>query len=177
MIMNNKKISFLAFKSRFSKDLSIKEINDICKLKNQKWKFGIQSQKNWFNNNIKKNDIHNLLYINSNLAGYTSLRKKIYNLSQSTKKLKYILFDTFIIEKNFKNKKLSNFLMDFNKMIIKQNNIISILLCEKILVGYYKKRGWLKVKKGVINLRITSNKSNIMFYNSSANFKKLINLK
>lgn len=167
--MKNKKISFLVFKSCISKDLTAKEIINICKLKNQIWKFGIQSQKNWFHKNIKKNDIHNLLFINSRLVGYTSLRKKICKINTQTKQLKYLLFDTFIIEKNFRNKKLSNFLMDFNKLIIKQTNIISFLLCEKTLVSYYKKRGWLKIKKEDINLGNIPIKSNVMIYNVKAN--------
>ena len=62
-----------------------------------------------------------------------------------------------------------HFLMDFNKLIIKQTNIISFLLCEKTLVSYYKKRGWLKIKKEDINLGNIPIKSNVMIYNVKAN--------
>ena len=38
--------------SKNTKQLSNKEIKDICFLKNEKWKFGIKSQLNWFKKNV-----------------------------------------------------------------------------------------------------------------------------
>ena len=43
--------------------LSKKEIKNICILKDTQWKYGIKSQLNWYKKNIKKEDIHNLLFI------------------------------------------------------------------------------------------------------------------
>ena len=56
--------------------LSKKEIKNICILKDTQWKHGIKSQLNWYKKNIKKENIHNLLFINSKLIGYTLLRKR-----------------------------------------------------------------------------------------------------
>ena len=67
-------------KSTSSKKLTQKEIKEICLLKDKQWKYGTKLQLEWFENNIKKNDIHNLFYINSKLVGYTLLRKRIYKL-------------------------------------------------------------------------------------------------
>ena len=64
--------------SKLTNQLSKKQIKMICRLKNIHWKFGIVAQKNWFKKNIKKNDIHNLLILNSKLIGYTLLRKRTY---------------------------------------------------------------------------------------------------
>ena len=44
--------------------LSKTEILQICKLKEEQWKYGIKSQIDYFNKIIKKNDIHNLFFIN-----------------------------------------------------------------------------------------------------------------
>ena len=37
------------FKSIISKKLSSNDVNNICRIKNTHWKFGIQNQRNWFN--------------------------------------------------------------------------------------------------------------------------------
>ena len=37
-----------------SSKLSKAQINSICKLKDKQWKYGIKSQINWYNKNIKK---------------------------------------------------------------------------------------------------------------------------
>ena len=72
-----------SLKSIVSDKLTNNEIKQICLLKDKQWKFGIKSQLEWFKNNIKKFDFHNLFYIKSKLVGYTLLRKrtcKIENL-------------------------------------------------------------------------------------------------
>jgi len=53
-------------KSIVSNKLTNNEIKKICFLKDKQWKFGIKSQIKWFERNIKKYDIHNLLYPFSN---------------------------------------------------------------------------------------------------------------
>ena len=40
--------------SYFTLDLKKETINKICLLKDSHWKYGIDSQINWFNKNIKK---------------------------------------------------------------------------------------------------------------------------
>ena len=80
--MNFNLISFNT--SQLSKD----KVAQICKLKDSQWKFGIKSQHQWFKDNVKKNDIHNLFYIKSKLIGYTLLRIRLYNTDNNSKKKK-----------------------------------------------------------------------------------------
>ena len=81
--------------------LSKKEIKNICILKDTQWKYGIKSQLNWYKKNIKKEDIHNLLFINSKLIGYTLLRKRMCFVNKVKKK--YLLFDTLVLDKKYRN--------------------------------------------------------------------------
>ena len=83
--------------------LSNKLIKEICNLKGDQWKFGIQSQLEYFKKNIKSNDIHNCFYINNKLIGYTLLRKRKFIFQN--KKSSYLLFDTLIIRKDLRKKK------------------------------------------------------------------------
>ena len=140
----------LSFKSKKTKNLKGKEIHEICKLKSQFFKYGLSSQKKWFYENIKSYDIHNLLFINSRLAGYTCLRlRKMFSKKRFSK---YFLFDSLIIDKNFKKKNFSYLLMNFNSFIIKNNLKLSFLICDKALVNFYKKFNWKLIEKKRIKI-------------------------
>ncbi len=72
--------------------LSKKNILKICKLKNENWRYGVNSNLNWFKKNIKKNDIHNLFFLNKRLIGYTLLRKRIAIIKKKIIQEKLIIF-------------------------------------------------------------------------------------
>jgi predicted Zn-ribbon and HTH transcriptional regulator len=65
--------------------LTKKQIKEICKLKNQQWKYKLQSHMDHFRKNIKRDDIHNLFYINTKLIGYTLLRKRTFKVNKKSK--------------------------------------------------------------------------------------------
>ena len=158
-------------KSIASDKLTNKEIKDICLLKDTQWKFGIKSQINWFNNNIKKNDLHNLFYINSKLVGYTLLRKRTFEIKALNKKAKYLLFDTLVIDKKYRDIQLSKLIMNFNNMIIKRSTLFSFLICKDKLVSFYKKNNWKKLNKKTFNIVDYPFSSNGMIFNK-LNFNK-----
>ena len=146
--------------------LNKNKIIEINRLKDSEWSFGVNSQLDWFKNNIKKNDIHNLLYFKSKLIGYTLLRRRSFNSKNKLKK-KYILFDTFIIHKNYRNKKLSNLLMIFNNTIIRETGLFSFLICKNDLVGFYKKYNWIKLNKKNIKVADYPFSTNGMLFNTN----------
>ena len=155
----------IILKSILTKNLSITDINLICKLKDQEWKFGINSQKNWFKKNVKLNDIHNLLYIKSELVGYTLLRKKTLINKKLKKRFNYLLLDTLIIKKKNRGKKLSNLIMNLNNCVIAQTGFFSILICDKKLVIFYKKFGWIEFEKKYFILNNMILKKKCMIFN------------
>tara|TARA_Y100000766_G_scaffold69389_1_gene58121 strand:- start:294 stop:800 length:507 start_codon:yes stop_codon:yes gene_type:complete len=126
--------------SKLRKEISAKELKEICSLKDQYWKHGLKSQLLWFKKNIKKNDICNILKINKRIIGLTILRKR--TLVIGGKRKKYILFDTLIISKKYRKKNLSKFLMILNNYVILKKNLISLLFCKKKLIKFYEKFGW-----------------------------------
>ena len=152
MKSNNLKKVSISFHSIVSTKLKKKQINEICLLKDKEWKFGIKSQMNWFDRNIKRDDIHNLLYINTKLIGYTLLRKRFCKLNNIAKKKTYLLFDTLVIDKKFRNNNYSTLLMNFNNKIIKKKGFFSFLICKKKLVKFYIKNGWKKLNKNKIKI-------------------------
>ena len=161
-------------KSTLSNKLTYKVIKEICFLKDKQWRYGIKLQLKWFKNNIKKNDLHNLFYINSKLIGYTLLRKRTYKYENLNNKIQYLLLDTLILDKKFRSRKLSSLLMNFNNEIIKYSGLSSFLTCEDELVDFYKKNNWKKLNKNKFNIGDNIFTSNGMIYNRIGFNKKCI---
>lgn len=150
--------------SKMTSQLSKKEIDEIIRLKNTHWNYGRNSQKIFFKKKIKNKDMHNLLYLNKKLIGYTALRYSNYK-NLKNKKINYLHFDTMIINKKFQKKNYSVLLMIFNNFIIRKKNKTSILLCNYSLISFYKKFNWkLLNKKILLSFKLTSDKY-IMTYN------------
>tara|TARA_B110000003_G_C16649950_1_gene533737 strand:- start:123 stop:614 length:492 start_codon:yes stop_codon:yes gene_type:complete len=156
--------------SVFTKNLNNQTIKKICKLKNSHWKFGFKSQIKYFKNNLKKNDIHNLIIKDNELIAYTALRN--LNLFINKKKIRYLRFDTLIINKKFRGKGYSNKIMELNNTIIKNKKKPSILVCKKNMVKFYSNHGWVIIKKN--RIKITKNlQKNFMIYNKILNNKSI----
>ena len=102
--------------SQYTKNLNKLKIDKICKLKKQNYSaWNLKSQKIWFKKNIKKNNIHNMIFIKNKLIGYNCLRGYYYK-----KKLIFYLFDTIIVDKKFRNLGISKFIMSKSNEIIKK---------------------------------------------------------
>ena len=136
-------------------------IDSICKLKNSHWKTSFILQKEFFIKNCKKNDLHSILIYNKKITGYTMLRKRKLN-----KKNFYLLFDTLIIDRKFRNKGFARILMNYNNLIIRRNKLSSILICEKKLISFYRKFSWT-----LSDFKMKNSNKFIMSYN----YKKLYN--
>ena len=152
-------INILSYKTS---QLSNKLINNILELKNSHWKRGMKSQKRFFKNNILRNDFHVLLLFKNKLSGYVLLRKKKYIFKN--KKYNYLHFDTLIIKKNLRNKKLSPFLMSYVNSILNLEKKISFLYCDKNMFGFYKKYGWKKTQKKKFKLSYHNNKKILLIH-------------
>ena len=133
--------------SKMTSKLTKNEILKICYLKNTYWKYGMKEQIDWFKKNVQNNDIHNLLFLDKKLVGYTALKKRIFFSIRNNSFLKgnYLLFDTLIIDRKYRKKKLSTLLMRFNNNIIFQNRKTSFLVCRSSQVNYYLKYNWKKL--------------------------------
>lgn len=168
----------LKLKSKITNNLTKNQILQICKLKDSHWDYGLKSQFKWFENKLKKNDIHNLLYLKKNLIGYTLLRVRTCIIKNTIKK-KYLLFDTMIIDKKNRNKNYSKLLMNFNNKIIKKYNYFSFLICDKYMVNFYKKHNWKNIlKKNIIFLDHSFSKKAMTLNNKLINntkFKLFVN--
>ena len=107
-----------------TKNLSIKQINKICKIKMQKWKFNFKSQKKFLLKNYDLDDIHQMVLIKDKIVGYNCL-KFIKNLNKTI-----IIFDSLIIDKNYRGMGISNMILlsSINEIKNKKNSATYILI-------------------------------------------------
>ena len=131
------------FSSQTTDKLNKKKIFQICLLKNLFWNYGKKKQFLWFKENVKKNDIHNLVYFNELLIGYNLLRKRVFYLGNI--KYFYLYFDTLIIHPKFRNQKIANFLLKINNEIFRKKKLHSFLICKKKNKFFYKKFNWTQI--------------------------------
>ena len=129
-----------------TKNLSIKQINNICKIKMQKWKFNFKSQKKFFLNNYNLEDIHQIVSINDKIVGYNCL-KFTKNLNKTI-----MIFDSLIVDKKYKKMGISSIILfsSINEIISKKKQCY--LYCDKILQKYYEKFGWMRINKKKISM-------------------------
>ena len=132
--------------------------------------FSLQNQINWFKKNIKKNYLHNLLYLNDKLIGYNCLR--VYGLNNNRN---FILFDTVVIKKKYRSLGYSKKILYKSNRIIKKKKIFGILFCKREMIIYYKKYGWKLLK---LNKNYKSKiKLSCMVYNLKKKINNFYNIK
>jgi len=161
-----RKKNFLV-KSILSSNLSEDLLIEISKLKNEHWKYTLKNQLNWFKNNIKRKDIHNCLFLDDNLVGYTCLRKR--EIFSKKKKMSFLLFDTLIIKKKLRKRSLGSKIMKFNNKIILKQKLPSFLLTIKKNMDFYYKNKWKQISNKFIFTNHLVDKNKVLM---GFNFKK-----
>lgn len=150
---------------------------EICKLKKTFWNYSLKSHKEWFKKNVRKNDIHILLFNEKQLVGYNLLRKRNYYLELKKRiKKNYYYFDTLIVKKKFRKKNLSKKILDRSLSFSRKTNLPLILICKKKHVNFYKKFSFQLLKKNNFKFMDHKFKFNSMIYSKKIN-KHLISNK
>lgn len=160
----------LELKSIKTRNLKKQQILQICKLKDSQWKFGIKEQLKFFKEKIKNKDIHNCIFLKKKIVGYTALKRR--KIISNKKNFNYLLFETLIIKKDLRGKKLSYLMMQLNNKVIIKNKLTSFLICKNKLVNFYKKHHWKKINKKKFIVMDYPFKTNGMFFNFLALEKK-----
>ena len=152
-----------------TKDLTKKNIKDICKLKNQYWTYTIKEQLEWFKVNVKPSFVHICLFLKGKLIGYTLLASNFYKNKENS--FKFYLIDTVVITESFRKKKLSNLLMSEINLFLKERKKLGLLICDPKMVKFYEKYSWktFNIKKFKLNIDLKNKKSMVFNYINNNN--------
>lgn len=160
-------------KSFQTKYLSKKNIKKIFEIKNENWKYGLNSQKKFFIKNILPDDYHVLLFFKKKLIGYTAFRKR--KIISNKLRQNYLLLDTIIISKKYRKKTFTKKLMMFNVNLIKKSKISCFLFCNKAKTRFFKRYNWTILPKSRFKVEDKITKKCCMCLNTK--FKKGKNIK
>ena len=145
----------MKFQSIKTLELTNKEIDQILNLKNTYWEYGYDSQFDWFKKNAQPDDLHNVMKIKDNLIGYTFLGHRSFEIVKSDNKkesLKYTLFATLILKKDYRNYFYASKMMKYNSETIKKIDKPSFLLCHGKNMKFYKHFNWRKLDESSFNV-------------------------
>lgn len=139
-----------------TKDLSPDQLSAIAQLKDQHWKYGIESQKEWIRKNILSDDTH--LMLNSIEGGVKRLRAYLHLAAVEVQTdgvlSEMIGIGNVCVDAEVEHKGFGRLLMDTAEIYITSLNKTGILLCKPKVEGFYQSCGWKIVNGG--NVQISS---------------------
>ncbi len=139
--------NYFSFKVIKTKQIKSSELKKILLLKKSYWKYSLNSQKKFFYKNYKFNDKHILLYNKKKLIGYNCLKNtKINNI-------KCLLLDSFIVEKSYRGKGISNMLISKSMNEILNLEKKAFLLANKNSTKLYTGFGWKIIRSKFFNTK------------------------
>ena len=134
-------------------------INSICIFKDIFWKYGINSQLEWFNKYVNLDDKHYIIYNPDTIAGYGLIRKVN----------DYYIIDNILVGDKYRK-------IGFGKQIVynlcKDIDKTIYLLCEEHNIIFYEKLGF-KIDNKVELLDKATDNLNVMSNNNSKSLKKI----
>lgn len=159
-----------------NKEINQLLIDKICKFKMKFWKYNFNSQLNFFYENHNSNDLHFILVNNNRILAYNVLKKRIFTkLDKSKNNIKkyFFLFDSFLVDENYRNQNLGSKHLKENKIYLKKVGKPGFLLCKKRLINFYKKNGWNLIINKNFKVKNYEKKKHLMSFNFNLSKKNV----
>lgn len=154
-------------------ELTAKNIIDVFDVKDQRWAYGISSQKKWFKKNINHDDYHILIYFEKKLLAYANL--VIMKALINNMPIESFGIGNVCTCASFSNKGFGRLLMTAINTFLKQQEKTGLLLCKNELVTFYQSNGWKLVECEKIYFNENHLECKAMYYNLSTVFSNCIN--
>ncbi len=160
-------------------EISMDDLENIAKLKEQYWAYGIHSQMKWIEKNLQNNDKHLMIKASEDekkvLLAYMNLTNILAEINGN--QCAVIGVGNVCVERKFEHKGWGKKLMNEANHFIETSGKLGFLLCKTELIGFYKKCGWLKFARGVeVYVCGTLYDKEVMSYptDQEINYKKLL---
>lgn len=149
-------------------DIDRECMNKIVALKQQHWNYSYDSQINWMDENIRKDDEHLCMKLNGELIAYLNLTEIFCTTDKLS--IKAWGVGNVCVDKRYSKKGFGTALMTATNSFIKEQNRNGILLCHENLIPFYEKSGWMQLNGNmVITVAGISFEHSLMTLNSVIN--------
>ena len=150
-------------------ELELRDINEICILKDQHWPLGLKKQFGlWF---VITNETDKLFLLEKNKKIISFLRLKLRQILVNNK-----IFDSFYltevcVDKSYQNQGWGKKIINESQNIIIKDKMNAYLLCNIDQKEFYSNLGWTYIKKiftkedSNTNIQKISNEKACLFYN------------
>ena len=152
-------------------ELEKSELNAILELKQQHWKYDYESQLQWFKKNIKKNDLHLLIYEQAELIAY--LNAVWIDVEINSEQIKALGIGNVCVALCYRNIGFGQLLMATINSFLKSQNICGFLLCKDALVAFYEKSDWKVIVPQKVTIDQHPYTQNVMGYHLGIDFSKI----
>ncbi|WP_346238521.1 hypothetical protein ABDK00_008270 [Niabella insulamsoli] len=113
-------------------------LNKICSIKALNWKYSVEKQLKWIEENLHESDIHLLLELDSSPIAYANL-VAVTAMINNREQLVYGIGNVCT---SVKGMGYGNLIMQEINSAVKDLKQPGILFCRSELINYYKKFGW-----------------------------------
>ena len=150
-------------------EIDLKDVNEICNLKDQHWPLGLKKQFGlWF---VITSETDRLFFLekNNKKIGFLRLKKRQILINNTTNNSFYLT--EVCIDKKFQNRGWCKKIMKTSQDFIRKKKMNSYLLCNIDQQKFYKKLGWEPLEEINCSESLKSNKKKIsedkicFFYN------------
>ena len=148
------------------KNISDKEVEDLCKIKSENWDYNLKSQINWWNKNSDEDYLIITLLSEKKKVAFLRIRKR--EIFMYNKSIQCSFITEVCVSNKLKGTGIGRKLMlEANKYLISREEIC-YLLCCKNQEEFYKKCDWILFQD--INIRSKSFESFLKYKNRSCFF-------
>ena len=139
--------------------------NDIVAIKQQHWNYPYDAQIEWMRNNLKKNDMHLLLYEDGQPVAYLNLVNVTVYVDGN--QMPAVGIGNVCVTKCKIGYGIGRKIVQKANDIIKELCMVGVLLCKEELLDFYGKFGWHELTCGNITIASNDYEKKIMFFNST----------
>ncbi len=133
------------FNVLYHKNIKKEQIDSIIQLKEQHWKYGVESQARWIKNHIQGDDIHVLGYLeqSNKLVSYSHLVNVKANVDGRL--VNCLGWGNLCVCKEYEHKGHAKEMIQFLNEYIRGRNEEGITLCKADKAAIYSRYSWNKV--------------------------------
>lgn len=130
-----------------TRDLPVNKIKKINSLKNQHWKHSEIDHMRWFEDNMRKDDLHLIIWEND-YRPIAYLNIVHIDATINTTHNRMMGIGNVCVDRQMRNLGIGSILMASANMAIKKKRSCGLLLCHDRLTDFYEANGWM-----VMNLK------------------------